>query len=465
MAPLEDGPREKCGVFGIWGLPGAAAVTYRGLTALQHRGQESAGITVLRDGRLSTLKGMGLLSHVFSSWNPEELLGESAIGHVRYSTTGRSEPQNAQPLVFRLPAGPLALAHNGNIVNAARLRRRLEDQGAIFQTGTDTEIVAHLMARSKAPSARVALEEALAEVQGAYALLLLTPHALLAARDPHGIRPLQLGVLEGRPVLASESCAFDAVGAQTVRDVAPGEVLEIGAGGVTSGGARGAREAFCLFEYIYFARPDSVVDGRSVYAVRKELGRRLAKAAPVEADVVVGAPEASIPAALGYAEASGLPFELGLIKNRYLGRTFIQPSQALREEAVRLKLNPVRDVVAGRRVVLVDDSIVRGTTAMQLVRMLREAGATEVHLRVTAPPYRHPCFYGIDTSVAEELVARGGVEEVLRAVGADSLAYLPLEEVAEATGHAGRLCDACFTGRYPIPVAGGTGKFELEAQP
>ncbi|MBX6350687.1 MAG: amidophosphoribosyltransferase [Clostridia bacterium] len=458
--------REKCGVFGVFGHPEAPLLTREALLALQHRGQESAGITVATGGELRTVKGMGLVPQAVPEGALSPLRGTAAIGHVRYSTTGASELQNAHPLAFLVRETPVAIAHNGNLVNAVRLRRELAEAGALFQTSTDTETIVHELARRLGGPDRdwlTALGEALLRVAGAYALVLLVPGALYAARDPLGIRPLALGRLGPAWLVASESCAFDAVGAAFVREIEPGEIVRLDAGGLQSARLPAPRRALCVFELIYFARPDSQIGGISVHEARKRLGRRLAQAAPAEADVVLGVPDSSLPAALGFAEASGLPFELGLIKNRYVGRTFILPSEGERRAGVRLKLNPVPDVVRGRRVVLVDDSIVRGTTARRLVEALRQAGAAAVHLRVTAPPYRHPCYYGIDTSLAEELVARSGsVEEVRALVGADSLAYLGLEDAIDALGMGDGFCHACFSGQYPVPVGEAGGKRSLE---
>lgn len=450
-----DRPREACGVFGVMGVPEAAAVTVRALFALQHRGQESAGVAVARDGVLKRRVGMGLVADVFPGPLDDSLAGDTAIGHVRYSTTGESRVENAQPLLLRGWRGEVALAHNGNLVNAVTLRRHLETTGSIFQTTTDTEVLAHLFMRSEASTSEEALVDALRQVQGGYAFLVLTGDTLFAVRDPAGIRPLVLGELLGRYVVASESCALDAVGARLLRDVAPGELLVIRDRGrqlESRFPLPRATPAPCVFEYIYFARPDSELEGQNVHQVRRRLGRELARESPAPADLVIGVPDSSVSAAAGYAEALGLPYEMGLVKNRYVGRTFIQPTQALRQEAVRLKLNAIPRVVGGKRVVLVDDSIVRGTTSRHLVQLLRDAGAKEVHLRIASPPYRHPCHYGIDTSAAGQLLARGRDVEDMRAyLGADSLAFLSPEGVARAVGTPHQ-CMACFTGRYPVPL-------------
>ncbi|MEW6547030.1 MAG: amidophosphoribosyltransferase [Bacillota bacterium] len=447
--------REECGVFGIWGHPHAVELTHVALFALQHRGQESAGLASVRDGHLRLHKGMGLVSEVFSEGVLRDMAGEAAIGHVRYSTFGSSDPVNAQPLLVRYQRGMLGLAHNGNLVNAAQLRHELEAQGSIFQTTLDTEVIAHLIARRPTRELVDAVAGSLAEVKGGYALVFLTPEALIGARDSHGIRPLCLGKLDGSWCLASETCALDAVGAEFVREVEPGEMVVVTRQGLTSHRATPAgRPGLCVFEYIYFARPDSDLDGLNVHAVRKQLGRVLARVQPVPADLVTGVPDSSISAATGYAEEAGIPYEMGLVKNRYIGRTFIEPRQEGRALAVRLKLNPLRRVVDGKRVILVDDSIVRGTTSRYIVGLLREAGAREVHLRISSPPYRFPCYYGIDTSAHGELVAAGkDVEGIRRLVGADTLAYLPVEGLAEALGRPlDRYCLACFTGEYLVPV-------------
>lgn len=448
-----DRLKEACGVFGVWGVPDAAKLTLYGLYALQHRGQESAGIAALSGGCISYVRGMGLVSDVFCDGVPALLEGRAAIGHVRYSTTGASSVENAQPLVIKYRRGQLALAHNGNLVNAPKLRECLEEGGSIFQTSSDTEVVAHLVAQRSRETLEESIPASFQKVEGAYAFVFLVPDGLAGLRDPHGIRPLVLGRLNGGLVLASETCALDAVGAEFSREIAPGELVLIDDRGLRSVQALKPQPLrLCAFEHIYFARPDSQFDGANVHAVRKALGRKLAEAYPVEADLVMGVPDSSVSAAAGYAEQAGIPCDMGLIKNRYIGRTFIQPSQAQRDFAVKVKLNPMRDVVQGKRVVLVDDSIVRGTTSRYIVRLLKEAGATEVHLRIASPPYRFPCFYGIDTSAPSELVAAGrSPEEIRRSVEADSLAYLTQEQLFEALGSS-RFCTACFDGAYPVPV-------------
>jgi amidophosphoribosyltransferase len=448
----------KCGVFAVYGGQDPVGLAYTALFALQHRGQEAAGIAAANGRELLVRRGQGLVAEALRAEDLDALRAmapRAAIGHVRYSTTGASTLQNAQPLLFHQRGGPVAIGHNGNLTNAAPLRAEYEAAGSIFQTSTDTEIIAHLMARAGTADLRDALFHALDRVEGAYSLVVQTPDRIWVCRDPHGIRPLVLGEREGALVAASESCALDAIGARPLRSVQPGEVAEFGPDGL-----RVARRtpspggSLCLFEFIYLARPDSELQGRNVHLVRKEMGRRLARQAPVAADVVVGVPDSGISAAVGYAEEAAVPYELGLIKNRYVGRTFIQPGQSLRELSVRLKLNAVPAVLAGRRVVLVDDSIVRGTTARHLVALVRRAGAREVHLRVASPAFHHPCFYGIDIPDAAELLAPGrSPAEIAAAVGADSTAFLELGAAEEAAGGGG-FCAACFSGAYPVPPTG-----------
>ncbi|MGE5561241.1 MAG: amidophosphoribosyltransferase [Chloroflexota bacterium] len=456
---------EECGVFGVYGQPGAAMLTYYGLFALQHRGQESAGIVASDGKEIVAHKGLGLLTEVFA--DPKQLAawtGHLAIGHVRYSTTGSTSLANAQPLLVRYHGGSLALAHNGNLVNASELRAQLEAQGSIFQTTADSEVIAHLIARQGDVPLETAVIRALAQVRGAYAFIFLTEDKLIAARDPNGIRPLSLGRLGDAYVVASETCAFDIIGAETLSDIAPGEMIVIDKDGLHSQQALPqGRPALCVFEYIYFSRPDSVLHGVNVHSARKALGRELAREFPAAGDLVTGVPDSSLSAASGYAEASGIPYEMGLVKNRYVGRTFIQPSQAERSFNVKVKLNALRKVVEGKRVVLVDDSIVRGTTTQHIIRSLREAGAREVHVRISSPPYRHSCYFGVDTSAGTDLIAaRLTVEEIRQQVGADSLAYLSVEGLARACGLPGRLCLACFDGDYPVDVSAANGKHDLE---
>ena len=456
--------REACGVFGIVGRSDAAALTAEALFALQHRGQESAGIAVLAGREIRVHKGMGLVHEVFRARDVSALAGDAAIGHVRYSTTGASRPENAQPLYVRSHRGEFALAHNGNLVDALEARDHLEQAGAIFQTTTDTEVVAHLMARAGAASLGAAFQAALGQLRGGYAFVLLTPEGLYGARDPHGIRPLVLGRLAGMPCLASETCALQAVGADFERDVDPGEVLRLGQDGrvdVLAAG-RPQNELLCAFELIYFARPDSRFWQESVYQVRRRLGRQLAREAPAPADVVLGVPDSSLPAAEGYADELGLPQELGLVKNRYVGRTFINPGQDSRQSGVQRKLSVVEEVCRGRRVALIDDSLVRGTTMRHLARLLREAGASEVHVRIASPRYLHPCHYGIDTSRKGELIAVSATDdEICAEIGADSLSFLSAQGVLRATGRPAH-CLACFTGEYPVPVSAADPQAEEE---
>ncbi len=454
---MTDELREACGVFGIVGRRDAAALTAEALFSLQHRGQESAGIAVLDDDGIHLHKGMGLVHEVFGADDILQLKGYSAIGHVRYSTTGASRPENAQPLYVRSHLGPFALGHNGNLVDAQAARDRLERQGAIFQTTTDTEVVAHLMARSQGGSLEAAFQDALTQLSGGYAFTLLTPNGVLGARDPFGIRPLVLGRLQGMPCLASETCALTAIGADFVREVEPGEVVQLDLMGDVHVLRPGdpAHEKLCAFELIYFARPDSRYGGESIYQARRRLGQQLAREAPAPADVVLGVPDSSLPAAEGYAAELGLRQELGLVKNRYVARTFIHPAQQSRESGVQRKLTVVAEVVRGRRVALIDDSLVRGTTMRHLTRLLREAGATEVHVRIASPRYLHPCHYGIDTSNRDELIAVAAGENALRGlIGADSLRFLSAQGVLRATGRPDH-CLACFTGEYPVPVQDG----------
>jgi len=462
---LDDSPHEECGVFGVFGTTEASSMTYCGLIALQHRGQESAGIAVADGNRIRLKKGMGLVSEVFAPAEMHSLAGHIAVGHVRYSTTGTSMASNAQPLLVRHRLGQLAIAHNGNLTNAYDLRKQFEEEGSIFQTTGDTEVIAHLVAKSRGRSFEDSVVDALRRVEGAYALIAMSADTLVGARDPFGIRPLSLGRLNGMWVLASETCALDAMGAEHVRDVEPGEVVFVDHDGLRSVQAKEKQgDALCIFEYIYFARPDSDLEGLNVHAVRKDLGRRLARLFPVEADLVTGVPDSSVSAASGFAEEARIPYEMGLVKNRYIGRTFIQPTQSSREFDVKLKLNPLRRVIKGKRVVLVDDSIVRGTTMRHIVNLLRDAGAMEVHVRISSPPYRSPCHYGIDTSSPKELIASTKeVEHIRQHIGADTLHYLPLEQLLEAVGSgAAGHCLACFTGQYPVRVPAGTAKYLFE---
>jgi len=449
-----DGFREECGVFGIFGHPDAANLAYLGLYALQHRGQESAGIASWDGGRIRSEKGMGYVADLFGETRLARLPGSSAIGHVRYSTAGGSLLENAQPIVYNTNKGPLAIAHNGNLVNADELKRELEAEGSIFTTTSDTEVFLHLMARSRRDGVVPALLDALSRVRGAYSVVLLAGEKVIAARDPQGFRPLTIGRLGSAWSIASETCAFDLIDADPVRDVEPGEVVVLDHGGVASASfAMGRRTAYCIFEHVYFARPDSSVFGKSVAESRRAFGRRLAEEHPVAADVVVPVPDSGIFAALGYAEESGIPYGMGLVRNHYVGRTFIEPKQAIRHFGVKVKLNAVRSVVGGRRLVLVDDSIVRGTTSKKLVRLLKGAGATEVHMRISSPPTMNPCHYGIDTPRRKELIAATEeLEGIRRFVEADTLGYLSLEGMLKAFGRGeDETCAACFSGRYPVP--------------
>ncbi|MFZ3591192.1 amidophosphoribosyltransferase [Bacillus sp. DJP31] len=459
MSAEIKGLNEECGIFGIWGHSDAAQITYYGLHSLQHRGQEGAGIVVSNGEQLKGVKGLGLVTEVFKQDVMQDLYGKAAIGHVRYATAGGGGYENVQPLLFHSQSGGLALAHNGNLVNATALKHQLEGQGSIFQTTSDTEVLAHLIKRGGNLPLSERMKNALSMLKGAYAFLLMTENEMMVALDPLGMRPLSLGRLGDAYVVASETCAFDVVGATFEREVEPGELIIISDEGIRSERFSGVQHrAICSMEYIYFARPDSNVDQINVHSARKNLGKWLALEAPVEADVVTGVPDSSISAAIGYAESMGIPYELGLIKNRYVGRTFIQPSQSLREQGVKMKLSPVRGIVEGKRVVMVDDSIVRGTTSRHIVQLLRDAGATEVHVRISSPPIKNPCYYGIDTSTKDELIASSNsIEEIRRIIGADSLSFLSNEGLLNAIGRPDQdenkgQCMACFTGKYPTEI-------------
>jgi amidophosphoribosyltransferase len=454
---LDDHFHDQCGLFAIYGHPEAARLTYLGLYALQHRGQESAGI-VSSDGQTLRLeKAMGLVNDVFTDARLDPLVGDRAMGHVRYSTAGDTVSANAQPILIDCHRGPIALAHNGNIVNASILRQELEAAGSIFQSTSDTEVVLHLYARSHREKLEDAIAASLSKVMGAFSLVFLTREALVAARDPWGFRPLVIGRLEGATIVASETCALDLIDAEYVREVEPGELVVVDKDGLRSFRPfppEPVRQ--CVFEHIYFARPDSQVFGRNVLSSRLRLGRQLAREAPAEADIVVPVPDSGMGAALGYSQESGLPFQWGLIRNHYVGRTFIEPKQSIRSFGVKIKLNPVRSVLEGKRVVLIDDSIVRGTTSRKIVGMVREAGAREVHMRVSSPPTTGPCYYGIDTPIKAELIASSHpVEEIRQRIGADTLAYLSHEGLLAAIGdpEGQRHCTACFSGRYPVAVS------------
>jgi amidophosphoribosyltransferase len=453
-----DRLREECGVFGVYGHPDAAALTALGLHALQHRGQEAAGIVTFDGERFNAERRMGLVGDHFSSEKViNRLQGRSSLGHVRYSTTGETILRNVQPLFAELSAGGLAVAHNGNITNGLTLRRELISQGAICQSTSDTEVILHLVSRSKKARIIDRYIDALRSLEGAYALVALTNKKLIGARDPLGIRPLILGELNGAFILCSETCALDIIGAKFVREIENGEVVVISDEGIESHRPFPKQQARpCIFEYIYFSRPDSILGGRSVYEVRKELGKQLAIEAPVDADVVVPIPDSGVPAALGYAQQTGIPFELGIIRNHYVGRTFIEPTQTIRSLGVKLKHNANRAVVAGKRVVLLDDSIVRGTTSVKIVRMMYEAGAREVHMRISSPPIKFPDFYGIDTPEEKSLLAATHtLEEMRQFIGVTSLSFISIEGVYRSTGFAGRdnhrpqFTDHCFTGDYP----------------
>ena len=452
----DDRFHDKCGLFGIFGHPEAAHLTYLGLYALQHRGQESAGIVASDGVRLRLEKGMGLVNDIFVDGKLDALVGDRAMGHVRYSTAGDTVAANAQPILIECHRGPIALGHNGNLVNAALLRQELEAAGSIFQSTSDSEVILHLYARSHRERLEDAIAASLSKVMGAFSLLFLTRDALVAARDPWGFRPLVIGQVDGATIVCSETCALDLIDAEFIRDVEPGEMVVVDRSGLRSFHPfppEPARQ--CIFEHVYFARPDSQVFGRNVLASRLLLGRQLALEAPADADVVVPIPDSGMGAALGYSQESGLPFQWGLIRNHYVGRTFIEPKQSIRSFGVKIKLNPVREVLQGKRVVLIDDSIVRGTTSKKIVGMVRSAGAIEVHMRISSPPTTGPCYYGIDTPLRSELIAaRNSVDEIRRYIGADTLAYLSqeglLRAVADETGE--RHCTACFSGRYPVAV-------------
>ena len=451
---IADHFHDRCGVFGVLGHAEASNITYLGLYALQHRGQESAGIVASEAGQHRVHRAMGLVADIFSESTLGKIPGRHAIGHVRYSTSGESQLVNAQPFCATTDAGPVSIAHNGNLVNALAIRRELEGRGAIFSTTADSEVIVQLLARSREKTLEERLIDALSRVKGAFSLLVLTSDTLIAARDPHGFRPLSLGRLDGAWVAASETCALDLIGATYERDLDPGEVVVIRRGRLRSLRPfhSGVSEHFCIFEYIYFARPDSTLNGESVYTFRKQLGRVLAREYPVEADLVVPVLDSGNTAALGYSEESGIPYEQAMIRNHYVKRTFIEPAQSIRHFGVKVKHNAVSNILAGKRVVLVDDSIVRGTTLIKLVTMLRGAGAREVHLRISSPPTIGPCYYGIDTPTLEELIAYDCTSsQICEIIGADSLGYLSLEglrRTAAPTNHG--FCDACFSSEYPV---------------
>lgn len=454
------GLNEECGVFGIWGNQDAAHLSYYGLHALQHRGQEGAGIVTTDGNQLQAVRGEGLVNDVFNEDKLRKVVGHAAIAHVRYATAGGKGLENVQPLLFRSSTGSLAIAHNGNLVNATHLKQFLERSGSIFNSTSDTEVVVHLIKKSKHSPFRSKVKEALSLLKGAFSIILLTNEQMIVARDRNGLRPLSLGKLGDSYVVASETCAFDLIGAEYVREVEPGELLIISNNGLeVDSYVEKDKRTMCAMEYVYLARPDSNIDEVNIHMARKRMGKELAKECThIEADIVTGVPDSSISAAIGFSEASGIPYELGLIKNRYVGRTFIQPTQELRERGVKMKLSPVVQVVKGKRVVMVDDSIVRGTTSRRIVRMLKEAGAAEVHVVISSPPMTDPCYYGIDTSTHEELIASShSVEDIRVAIEADTLTFLSLEGMVRATNRPfedenGGLCVACFTGKYPTEI-------------
>jgi len=451
-----DELHEECGIFGIWGHPDAANLTYLGLYALQHRGQESAGIVSSDGKKLFGQKAMGLVADIFTEDRIKKLPGHMAIGHNRYSTTGESAAMNIQPILVNFALGSLAVAHNGNLVNAGLLKDELEAYGSIFVMTTDTEVIVHLIAQSRAATLHERIVDALSQVQGSYSLLMITEQEIIAIRDPHGFRPLSIAELDGAYVVASETCAFDLIEATYIRDIAPGEMVVINSKGIHSSFPfKQVAPSHCIFEFIYFARPDSMVFGQNVYTIRKSFGRQLARETEVSADVVIPVPDSGVPAALGYAEEAGLPFDTGLIRNHYIGRTFIEPRQSIRHFGVKIKLNPVRDALRGKRVVVVDDSIVRGTTSKKIIKMIRNAGAAEVHLRISSPPTAFPCFYGIDMPTRQELIASShSIEEIRKYITADSLGYISMEGIHKVVPQPMDFCTACFNGAYPVPFPG-----------
>jgi len=459
----EDKFRDECGLFGVYGHPKASRLTYLGIFALQHRGQESAGIVVSDGNELIYHRGMGLVTEVFDNQRLRELPGRISIGHIRYSTTGESRFENAQPLILSSSKGQLAIGHNGNLVNTKQLRTKLEKRGAVFQTTSDSELIVQLIAHSKIPDLPEAICDALSYVKGAYSLLLMTPKELIGIRDPYGVRPLCIGGLEKAYIFSSETCALDLIGAKYIRDVEPGEMVIINRKGMKSyeivspsqydlfiEEKRGwKKKAQCIFEFIYFARPDSKIFGESVYEVRKELGRQLAREHMVEADVVIPIPDSGVSAALGFAEEAKIPYQLGLIRNHYVGRTFIDPKQSIREIGVQIKLNPIREVIENKKVVVIDDSIVRGTTCQKIMKMMHQAGAKEIHLRISSPPIKFPCFYGIDTPTSKELIAANySIEGIRDFMGVDTLGYLSISGLLKPFSSKKIFCLACFNGVY-----------------
>jgi len=448
--------REECGVFGIFGHAEAARLTYLGLYALQHRGQESAGIVSSDGSQLRAERGMGHVNDIFQEKGLSQLSGSAAVGHVRYSTAGKVSINEAQPFLVKCGFGQIALCHNGNLPDAAESRHRLEMEGAIFSSTSDTEVVLHRIARSRAGNVVDAIVESLKDEEGAFSMLFATPGSVIAVRDPRGFRPLCMGDLDGVTVFASETCAFDLIGATYIRDVEPGEIVIVDSRGLRSFYAfEPKRVTHCVFEHVYFSRPDSMVFGRSVNKSRHRMGKQLARECPAEADIVAPVPDSGVAAAIGYAAESGLKFRFALVRNHYVGRTFIEPHSQIRHFGVKIKLNPVRDLIEGKRVVLIDDSIVRGTTSKKIVKMVRDAGATEVHMRISCPPTIAPCYYGVDTPTKEELIAaRYSIEEIRRYLDADSLGYLSIKGMLEAVGDPGdtKYCTACYTGDYPTRI-------------
>ncbi len=463
---MQNYPKHYCGVFGIYGHPNAAELTYYGLYALQHRGQESAGIVSSDGHQFRTHKGMGLVSQIFNGDVLHGLVGKMAVGHTRYSTTGSSHLRNAQPLTVDCVRGPIAIAHNGNLTNAAQLREELENRGSIFNTTVDSEIILHLMAQPSLNGHTNNLIETVRRIEGAFSLVIMTENELIGVRDPHGFRPLSIGIVDGAYVLASETCAFDLIHAKFVRDVEPGEIVIINQDGIKSVQAfpEQERRAFCIFEYVYFARPDSTIANRNVYRVRVEMGRQLARENPVEADIVVPVPDSGNYAALGYSQEAGIPYEIAFIRNHYVGRSFLQPSQLIRDFNVRVKLNLIPELVKDKRVIIVDDSIVRGTTCKTRVNTLKEAGAKEVHVRVSCPPHMNPCVYGIDFPDRNKLMAANySIDEICKYLNADSLAYLSQDGMVNATGLDKKsFCMACYDGNYPVPYDPKTDKHIME---
>lgn len=453
--------REECGVFGIYDHPEAANFTYLGLYSLQHRGQESAGIVSTDGEKLYSHREMGLVTEVFDGESISSLQGTTAIGHVRYSTTGSSNNKNTQPLIMNYEKGELAVGHNGNLTNAKTLRHKLEKEGSIFQSTTDTEVIVHLIARSKEKTFLKRIIEALTQCKGAYSLVFLTPKGLVAARDPHGFRPLVLGKIDNSYVVASETCAFELIGANYIREIEPGEIVFINESGIRSFKSLPKKQhKYCVFENIYFSRPDSFVQGRNIYQMRKNMGKQLAIESPADADIVVAVPDSGTPAAMGYAEQLGIPFETGFLRSHYIGRTFIEPQQSIRNFGVKLKLSVIKEVIDGKKVVVVDDSIVRGTTSRKIVKMIRDAGAKEVHMRISSPPMKFSCYYGIDTPLKEELIAHSlEVEKIKDYITSDTLGYLSAEGITRAVTNGGKspsgkanYCFACFDGNYPVEI-------------